>query len=269
MRAAEPVLTQHLFTPLNRELIAMLRSLSSEEWLAPTVAGAWTVKDVAAHLLDTALRRLSLHRDGHARDVPPGTSLGDLVRNLNAEGVAFGQRLSTRVLTDLLAWAGDEQAAFFATLDPFAQALWGVSWAGEAQSANWLDIARELTERWHHQQQIRDATHRPPLYDTYLAPVIATFVRALPYGLRDVDAPRGTAVVFASTDAFSVVRDDERWTLYDGAAPNAATTITMPGDVAWRLFTKGLTPSAARARSHVEGDTRYADAIFATIAIIG
>lgn len=266
MRAAEPVLTQHLFAPLNAELIALLRSLSDEEWSAPTVAGAWTVKDVAAHLLDTALRRLSMHRDGH---LPPidASDLSALVRNLNAEGVAYARRLSPRVLTDLLDRAGDEQAALFTSLDPFAPAKWGVSWAGEEQSANWMDVARELTERWHHQQQIRDAVGCPPLYDTYLAPVIATFVRALPYGLRDVDAPAGTAVVFRATETWSVVRED-RWTLYDGEAPNAATTITMPADVAWRLFTKGVTPEAARAHAQIEGDTRFADAILGTIAII-
>lgn len=266
MRAAQPVLTQHLFTPLNRELVILLRGLSPGEWSAPTVAGAWTVKDVAAHLLDTAVRRLSMHRDGHFSKVEV-SDLSALVRNMNAEGVAYARRLSPRILTDLLERAGDEQAEFFTTLDPYAAAIWGVSWAGEEQSANWMDIARELTERWHHQQQIRDAVGRPPLYDTYLAPVIATFVRAIPYGLRDVDAPAGTAVVFASTDTFSIVRE-ERWTLYEGEAPNAAATITMDGDTAWRLFTKGLTAKAAKAKTRVEGDARFADAVFGTIAII-
>ena len=33
--------------------------------------------------------------------------------------------------------------------------------AGEAVSANWFDVAREFTERWHHQQQIRLAIGGP------------------------------------------------------------------------------------------------------------
>ena len=267
MRAPEPVLTSHLFAPLNRELIALLRGLSPEEWSAPTVAGLWTVKDVAAHLLDTALRRLSKHRDGH---VPPSAgfrNVSELVNGLNAEGVAFARRHSPRVLTDLLEDAGDQQAGFFATLDPFGEAMWGVSWAGESQSQNWLDVARELTERWHHQQQIRDATRRPPLYDIYLGAVIATFVRALPFTYRDVVAPPGTAVVFRSTEDWSLVREEE-WRLYSGIAPSPAATITMPGDTAWRLFTKGLTREEARSRTSVEGDARLGEVLFGTIAIV-
>ena len=57
MKPLQPILTAHLFGPLNDELIALLLGLSPEEWNAPTVAGAWTVKVVAAHLLDTTLRR--------------------------------------------------------------------------------------------------------------------------------------------------------------------------------------------------------------------
>ena len=64
MRALEPILTGDLLAPLNDELIALLRGVQDDEWSVPTVAGAWTVKDVAAHLLDSALRRLCLQRDG-------------------------------------------------------------------------------------------------------------------------------------------------------------------------------------------------------------
>jgi hypothetical protein len=59
----------------------------------------------------------------------------------------------------------------------------------------WFDIAREFTEHWHHQQQIRDATGQPPLYDPYLlSPVLDTFVRALPHSFPHAAAPEGTVV---------------------------------------------------------------------------
>src|SRR5213082_3892646 len=51
--------TRHLFAPLHAELMSLLRGLSAEDWEKPTVAKAWRVRDVAAHLLDTQLRRLS------------------------------------------------------------------------------------------------------------------------------------------------------------------------------------------------------------------
>jgi hypothetical protein len=38
-----------------------------------------------------------------------------------------------------------------------------VTWAGPEPAPIWLDIAREYTERWLHQAQVRDATRNPPL----------------------------------------------------------------------------------------------------------
>lgn len=256
MRVPEPVRTEHLFSPLHDELIALLRGLSAEEWSAPTVAGSWTVKDVAAHLLDTAIRRLAIQRDGY---LPPGPFDPN---SANRDWVAAAQRLSPRILIEMTDRYGRENAEFLASLDPFAKAQWGVTWAGEEESLVWFDVARELTERWHHQQQIRDATGRPPLNEPYLAPVIATFVRALPVTYRDVVAADGTAIVF---NDWTLVREDSAWKLYEGRAPNAVTTIEMPDDVTWRLFTKQRVDPRAR----VEGDKRYAEPLFRTVAVIG
>jgi hypothetical protein len=58
--------TLDLLDEVNGHLLPLLRSLGSEDWHRPTMCSAWDVKDITAHLLDTALRRLSLHRDGYA-----------------------------------------------------------------------------------------------------------------------------------------------------------------------------------------------------------
>ncbi len=291
MRSPQPILTAPLFAPLHDELIALLRGLRDDEWSAPTAAGAWTVRDVAAHLLDTAIRRLSLQRDGH---VPPGVFEPN---ETNREWVVAARRLSPRMVIELMERYGRENAEYLASLDPHATAQWNVAWAGDEESPVWFDVARELTERWHHQQQIRDATGRPPLYDRYLAPVIATFVRALPHTYRDVDAPAGTAVAVRIDDgAWTLVlggqasrlpapgvppgADDraagrgaeagetpalQRWTLYEGAADGATTTVSLPGDRAWRLFTK----QKIDPRAEVTGDARYAEPILGMTCIIG
>jgi uncharacterized protein (TIGR03083 family) len=253
MRKAEPILTAHLFAPLHGELIALLRSLTPDEWNAPTVAGAWTVKDVAGHLLDTNLRRLSLHRDAHVP--PPFTSFNDI----NQSGVGFMRRLSTGVLVEQMEEYGVQLCDFFTSLDPFGPAKWNVSWAGEEESANWFDVAREFTERWHHQQQIRDATGRPPLYE-YLAPVLDTFVRALPYTYRDVP---GT-VVLRITDEGEGTWSLADGALYAGAVDPAHATVTMRGDAAWRVFTRQPIDPEAR----VEGDARLAEPLLKMLAIV-
>jgi uncharacterized protein (TIGR03083 family) len=253
----QPILTAHLFAPLNDELVALLRGLSSNEWNTPTVAGAWTVKDVAAHLLDTTLRRLSMHRDAYEPPPRDVTSISALVNDLNAEGVSFARRLSPQMLADLHDRYGAQLAEFFATLDPFADAKWGVSWAGEERSPMWFDVARELTEKWHHQQQIRDATGRAPLYEPYLAPVIATFMRALPFTYRDVDA---SIVVRIDGAAWSLVRGR----LHDGEAEHADVRVTLTGDRAWRLFTR----QKIDAKAVIEGDERYAAPLLAMTSIV-
>src|SRR5205085_5325290 len=80
----------------------------------------------------------------------------------NEEWVAALRRLSTPLQIDLLAFTAPAIVAFFATLDPHA--IGGtVSWAGPAPLPVWLDTAREYTERWLHQQQIRDALAAPPI----------------------------------------------------------------------------------------------------------
>jgi uncharacterized protein (TIGR03083 family) len=273
VRAPEPILVAALFAPVNDELVALLRGLAAGEWNARTAAPAWTVKDVASHLLDTTLRRLSMHRDGYLPQIKDDALAGGLTRfidDLNAEWVSVSRRLSPAQIIDMHERYGRQMADFMTTLDPFSSAPIGVSWAGEATSLNWFDTARELTEKWHHQQQIRDAVGRPPLYEArYLRPVIDTFMRALPFTYRNVEAPFGTEIVVqVDEDAWTIVRD-ERWTLFAGAGDTPATTITMTADTAWRLMTKGLKRAEAAARSQVQGDRKYADAAFGMLAIVG
>src|SRR5947209_6183283 len=101
MEPVQPVLVADLFPGLHAELISLLRGLSPEDWRRPTVAGAWSVQDVTAHLLDVQLRRLSAQRDG-ARLPPPDPPLAGyddlvaLVNRLNAEWVAGARRFSPR-----------------------------------------------------------------------------------------------------------------------------------------------------------------------------
>ena len=162
MVAPEPLLTAHLFPALDARLIDLLRSLAPDDWERQTIAPRWKVKDVAAHLLDTQLRKLSFGRDGYTAASDRGDrDLVSFIDRLNAEGVTVYRRLSPPVLIAWMEQTSREAASYYASLDPFAPARFGVSWAGESVSANWFDIARELTERWHHQQQIRLALAEP------------------------------------------------------------------------------------------------------------
>jgi uncharacterized protein (TIGR03083 family) len=278
-----PILTAHLFPALDGQLIALLRALTPDEWERPTIAPRWKVKDVAAHLLDTQLRRLSFDRDRCLPSPAPViASAADFVAfidRMNAEGVAVYGRLSPRVLITMTERARLEAAAHFASLDPFAPAAFSVSWAGESASANWFDTARELTERWHHQQQIRLAVSdgddavacaimTPELYH----PVLDCFMRALPFHYRGVAAPTGTGVTVEVTGecggAWHLYRD-AAWLLADRATGVTAASVAIPQDIAWRLFTKGIARDAARERIRFAGDAALGTHVLDMLAIVG
>jgi hypothetical protein len=155
---SDPILCSHLLRRVDEKLIDLLSALTPAEWDLQTIAPLWRVRDVAAHLLDTVLRKLSMVRDScyvEAVSIRSSEDVITLVNRLNREGVTVYRRLSPKVLIGIMKEACEHSARFHESLDPFAPAAFAVSWAGEASSLNWFDTARELTERWHHQQQIR------------------------------------------------------------------------------------------------------------------
>ena len=77
-----------------------------------------------------------------------------------------------------------------------------MSWAGPEPAPVWLDLAREYTERWHHQQHIRDAVNKPGLKDPHwMAPVLAAFVWAMPHAYRDLSARPARALAVSNSTA--------------------------------------------------------------------
>ncbi len=273
----EPILCAPLLRRVDAKLIELLRSLCSDEWDLQTLAPAWKVRDVAAHLLDTALRKLSLVRDGCFIEKPEIHSeqdVVDLVNRLNGEGVRVYRRFSPPVLIDMMEMACKQSAQFHESLDPFAMATFNVSWAGEAASLNWFDTARELTERWHHQQQIRHATNRsgimtPELYH----PVLDCFVRGLPHAFRDVDAVKGSTVQLEIEGdcggAWLLCRGEAAWTFIGSRPAELAARVVIPQEIVWRVFTKGIDRSEALEKSHIDGDRQLAERVFGLTAIVG
>jgi len=275
-----PILVADRFPELGRELIALLRSLSDEQWRLQTVASRWTVKDVAAHLLDTACRRLSIERDGFAPSAPvrPLDGYVELVgflNELNAQWVTAFRRLSPRLLTDFLALVEPSHSDLMLAVDPWGPALFPVSWAGEEESLAWFDVARELTERWHHQQQIRLAIGVPPLDDPWMSePVFDTFLRALPHSYRNVTtAPAGTALTVKIEGqkiyAYTLqMRENAGWILLAGEAATPEARIILSEETAWLLFTKGLRGKEGRRRAKIEGNPTLVAKFFETLAVM-
>jgi hypothetical protein len=213
---------------------------------------------------------MSLVRE--AGDLAQRENVLALVNRLNDVWVRATRRLSPAVLIDLLQAGGEALQGYYQTLDMFETGP-PVSWAGPQPAPVWLDVAREYTERWLHQQQVRDAVEKPGLKERRrFAPVLDTFARALPYTFHDVLAPEGTHVRLAvSGDAgghWSLVRHDDAWGLYRDVDSEPAASVTLDQEDAWRLFTKGLSRDEVFPRATFAGDHSLCMRVLDTVAII-
>jgi uncharacterized protein (TIGR03083 family) len=272
-----PILSAPVIRQVDLRLIELLESLAPAEWDLPTIAPQWSVRDVAAHLLDTALRKLSMGRDQcrvEKIEIFSNQDLVAFVNRINAEGVTVYRRLSPAVLVEWMRLVCSQTADYYELLDPFAMAATGVSGAGEMTSLVWFDNARELTERWHHQAQIRLATNRPGIMTPELYhPVLDTFLRGLPHVYRNVNAPVGTALLVEIAGEcggqWCLVRSVDAWGFTAELPPEIAAHVVIPQAIAWQLFTKGISHEAAHAAITITGDAELAEHVLQLVAIVG
>ncbi len=277
---ADIIDTVDLFPVIGDRLVELLSGLGDEDFERPTQFERWRVKDICAHLVDTAVRRLSFQRDGYrpTGGAAPGSyrELVSLVTDLADRWADAFVAVSPRVLVGMLERYQGELHEFLASLDPFAEAPFAVAWAGEERSPNWFDVAREYTERWHHQAQLREALGAEQLYEPGLyRPALETFLRALPYHYRDIERPEGFRfrVEIAGPAGVSrdIVRVRDSWRLDDGIAVGAAHGMTdgtgessepdaiarVPEASAWKIFTRWRDRSAYVVAA--EGDPALGD----------
>jgi uncharacterized protein (TIGR03083 family) len=267
--------TVELFPDERGALLALLEALTPEQWAAPTACAGWSVKDLAAHLLGDDLGVVARGRDGHRWWTEEPASYEVLVAAINAQNeawVAAMRRASPSQLIELLRFSGERLHAHFASLD--LDAMGGpVDWAGPEPQPVWMDVAREYTERWAHGQQIRDAAGAPMLGSKRLfGPVLDCYARALPHAFRDVAAAEGTHVRLAVTGeaggAWSLVRAGGAWGLFSGVEAAPVATVTLPQDVAWRVYTKGIAIDDARRAAQIDGDPALGVQVLRTVAVL-
>ncbi|MFE6690449.1 maleylpyruvate isomerase family mycothiol-dependent enzyme [Streptomyces sp. NPDC057743] len=262
-----------LFAPEHAALMATLRGLEPADWHREAVPG-WDVHDVAAHLLGDCYGRLSRDRDGHRAEpaFAPGETLEAFIHRINQEWVEAHRRVSPAVLIDALDVSGAQVARLFEVVEPDKPAL-GVSWAGVDPAPVWLDSARELTEFWAHRQQIRHAVGQATDPDPgTLSVVLDTFLRALPHTLRETRAAAGTQLQIhipgPAGGTWTATATAGCWSLAEPAAGAPAARVTLDAESAWRLCTRGIEPTAALARAHIDGDRQLAAAACQIVSIV-
>ena len=147
-----------------------------------------------------------------------------------------------------------------------------VSWAGPDPAPAWLDLARDFTERWVHQQQIRDAVARPGLNDAqWLSSLLRTFLWALPHHYSHITAEPGAqlalTIIGPGGGAWILTNHGDHWELdeTETAPYGAAAAVELSSDHAWRLFTGSLED---QWRVKLAGDQRLAAWFLRTRSII-
>ncbi len=274
MESPQPIIVAPLFPEIHGELISLLKSLSEEDWRKPTVCTEWSVKDVALHLLGGEIGNLSRRRDDCAADVSINSweELVAFVNDWNQEWVSATRRMSPRLIIDLLDLAGRQMNAYFQEMDPYSTGG-SVDWVGPEPAPVWLDLAREYTERWHHQQHIRDAVGLPGLKQpTYFSPILDAFVRALPRTYQAVNSAENTSVTLSITGnaggRWSILRERGGWNLYTGAPDRPGAEVIIDQDIAWRLFTRGVEQDTAVRQMVFKGDQLLAQTMLGMVSII-
>jgi uncharacterized protein (TIGR03083 family) len=228
-------------TDERRALLGLLDSIDPGHWQAATDVPGWTVKDLALHLLDDDLGWLSRGRDRDASGRLDHTDPRGLVAALAAKNQRWidGARgLSLPVVRGLLEWSGQQMDAYYASMDLLDEGR--VSWASNGPVPVWFDIAQDLTERWVHQMQMREAVGLVADYrDAYLPTVLRTFVWALPHQLR-AEAPTGATirVDLSAGGVWHLRRLSQQWHLAEGPPSTPpAGELWCSDEAGWRWFT--------------------------------
>ena len=258
-----PIELVHMLPKLNTKFIELIKGLTFEEWHAQTIAKRWKVKDVVAHLLDGNIRILSMLRDGYYAEQPNINSYQDLLdflNNLNADWVKAMRRVSPQMLILLHELTGEPYYQYYAALDPFGKAGFSVAWAGESESKNWMHIAREYTEKFLHQQQIRDAVNKPGIMtEEFFGPFAEVCLLALPYTFREVPGEPGVTIKYEiigeGGGEWYLIFNSEKWQLKKSVnneiiVAEVAITVTD----FWKLVSKSWRFEDAKDNIQLRGD---------------
>ena len=267
---SEPLEVLSALTQERADLLAFVASLNDGEWHQPTAAPGWSVKDLALHLLDDDLGWLSRGRDEDRSgrlDMDKHETFVAALAAKNQRWIDGARQLSRPVVVDLLEWAGQQMDAYYATIDLMGEGF--VPWASDAPVPQWFDLAQDLTERWVHQQQMREAVGKVAGYrDAYLPLVLRTFVWAVPHQYRH-PSPAGTTVTLdlSRGGQWSLrAEGNGRWDLTAvDTLPKADLQVHFSDDAGWRWFTGAAVPTDGMT---AVGDTGLLPPLLAVRGII-
>jgi uncharacterized protein (TIGR03084 family) len=222
-----------------RALQDLLHRLDEDDWLRPTPARGWDVRDTVSHLADTdeMVINTATGRAGSLNDRSGRSASGE---DVTYAGVLHGRKQTGR---GVLEWWESSCAAMydmFVALEPDARVPWGIGMRPPSL------VTARLMETWAHGLDVRAAVGAPRADTDRLAHVAWLATRALPYaysvaGREPPGDPLRVELTLPSGAAWTYGPED------------AVNRITGPADEYCRVFVNRATPERA-TNVHAEGD---------------
>ncbi len=244
--------------------IPFLKNLSVTDWKRKTILPNWRVVEIVAHLLSGAIRKYSSILNYQSGNIKHQEKLSynylvNYINTKNEKWVNILKDLNTNYLIELLNENYNRLISKLNELNPKHHFIHSVAWAGEDISKNWFDIAREYTELWHHQMQIREVFNDYKiLEDYYFHDVINTFFMALPYHFKKlkvdndykicikiIDMKNGNWILNKSKNLFTVINQPMN---------NNINIVEIEKSISWKIFTKAISHTKAKSLINYRGD---------------
>lgn len=254
--------TRDLFQELNASFLEDLQRIPPGQWDNRTCYPSWRVRDIMAHLIQTALGRLSRQRDHYPNGLSPPemefTLLSELIKGSNEAWVDCMKGISPELLFTLFRITEQQLSDFMKTQELGGDPFFPVSWADRRIQQNWMDIGREYTERWHHQQQIREALNLPLRNEKrFLKPVIDLTVLSLPRWYEDLDTETGSCLEIvingSSGGIWYLLKRDRIWVLKRSGPEEIQGRVEMTEDLFWRFMMRCCSPGEAEKEMTFSG----------------
>jgi len=193
------------------ELERFLDGLRSEQWLQPTPAGGWDVRDQVSHLADTNEICFDMLTGG-PRDLNAEALAAESPDAFTASGVERGRVMSPEDVRTWWQQTAARQSEALRAKDARDRVPWGLG-----MSARMMATAR-LMEHWAHGLDIRMALGAGPNVTPRLRSIALLVVKAVPYALTvsKVQQPPGTLRA-------ELTYDDELWRIGPDDADNVIT----------------------------------------------
>src|SRR5579871_5140225 len=253
--------------PERAALLEFLGGLSGVDWDRQTECPAWSVRQLALHILGDDLSLLARQRDATPKqglvlygESHPSLTFTQLLNGFNEQWVTASTFMSSVLLIDLLRLVGEWSEDFYCSVGLGTISREAVGFFAQTEpSPYWQVVAREYAERVIHQSQLRRAVGGPELEGEVVTWMARVVVHALAHWLVDYRVAEGVTIGLdlGAAGSWTWRRDPAAWSVIEGIDTPQARVTVAPDQVV-TLLTRGVPQAQAYALLSVDGDEALA-----------